>query len=219
MSPSRKRRCATALPKPDNMLFALLTVISIHYVKHMSKRALVILHEGVEEMEAIAPIDILRRGGIEVVIASTTDSHQVTGRSKVTLMVDVPLIRAADQDYDCIILPGGPGIIQSVRSHDLVKRLLKQQFDAGKWVAGICAAPLVLADAGILRNKQYTAHPSAADELSDRIPNQSVIVDPPLITSPGAGTATAFALEILARLTSTPAADEVAASICLLKIQ
>lgn len=185
----------------------------------MAKRALILLHEGVEEMEAMASIDILRRGGIDVITASTSDDHQVTGRSKITFSADSPLSQVVNEDYDCIILPGGPGINQSVRDDDTVKGLIKRHFDAGKWVAAICAAPLVFKDIGILRHKQYTAHPTTTNELSALITGKNVVVDSNVITSAGAGTATAFALKILALLTSESVADAVAESICLVHAQ
>ena len=149
----------------------------------MKKRALVIMHEGVEEMEAITPIDVLRRGGIEVITASTNNKQQITGRNNITFLVDSPLSQVAQKEYNCVILPGGPGIIRSVRNDEQVKTILKRQFNTGKWVAGICAAPLVFKDIGILNNKQYTAHPSTANELPHIIADKRVVVHDNVITS------------------------------------
>lgn len=185
----------------------------------MPKQALIILHDGVEEMEAIAPIDILRRGGIEVITASISPQLTVTGRSQVTLASDTLLADVTDEEYDCIILPGGPGITQSVRHNNNVKQLLIRHCNAGKWVAGICAAPLVFKDAGLLQHKRYTAHPTTAAELPDLQTGKSVVLDGNLITSAGAGTATAFALEILAALTASSTVAEVAQAICFLEPQ
>lgn len=181
----------------------------------MGKSALVILHEGVEEMEAIAPIDILRRGGVSVTVASANNAPQVTGRGQISLGVDAPLNDVKDSPFDCIVLPGGPGINDNVRGNKTVGDLLRKQFESGQLVAAICAAPLVLHDQGILNNKRYTAFPATRNELPHIEDNQPVVTDGNLITSAGAGTATAFALSILAALTSIEESNAIAQSICL----
>jgi len=181
----------------------------------MSKTALVILHEGFEEMEAIAPIDILRRGEISVTVASLPKEPLVTGRNQISVQADVNLDQALTREYDVIVLPGGPGVNQSLRHDDRVRQALLQQVSIGGCVAAICAAPLAVLDAGLLDGKQFTSHPSTVKELPARNAHKPVVVDDWLITSQGAGTATAFALEILAKLSGEEVAREVAASISL----
>lgn len=185
----------------------------------MSKSALIILHEGFEEIEAVNPIDILRRGGVEVTVASQGDSLAVAGRNGMTLMADTALDAVIDQTYDAVILPGGPGIPNNVRGDARVEALLKKQLAGSKIVGAICAAPLILHDAGLLEGRRYTAHFSVADELHALDESQAVLEDGPLITSRGAGTATAFGLALLSRLTDRETADALAQSICLMQAQ
>ncbi|MEM8549948.1 MAG: DJ-1 family glyoxalase III [Verrucomicrobiota bacterium] len=181
----------------------------------MSKSALTILHQGFEEMEAIAPIDILRRGGVTVTVASREPDLVVKGRNEITVTAELPLDEALKQRYDALILPGGPGVFSQLRGDQRVADALKHFAETDKLVCAICAAPVVLADAGLLAGKRFTSHTSTADELPGRDPERAVVEDNNLITSQGAGTATAFALAVLARLTNQAIADDVAASICL----
>lgn len=180
----------------------------------MSKTALVILHEGFEEMEAIAPIDILRRGEVSVTVASLTKETLVRGRNEITVRADIDLDQALTHDYDAIVLPGGPGVNQHLRHDERVRKAIRRQVETGRRVAAICAAPLVLLDAGLLEDARHTSHFSTAEELPEREDGQTVITDGLITTSQGAGTATAFALTVLAHLTSDQTAQEVAASIC-----
>lgn len=185
----------------------------------MKKTALVILHNGVEEIEAIAPIDILRRGGIEVTVASQNDELLTEGRNGIAIKADVSLASVESKIFDAVVLPGGPGIPQNVRPDNRVKDLLKRHDEAGSLVTAICAAPVILNDAGVLAGKSFTAHFSVEDELSAIDSRKAVIEDGNLITSRGAGTATAFSLAILAKLTDQATADAVAQSICLMQTQ
>ncbi len=180
----------------------------------MSKTALIILHEGFEEMEAIAPIDILRRGEIAVTVASREFHATVKGRNGVSVKADVLLDEALKQTYDCLILPGGPGVGKLRDDRRVLDALTRYQKD-GRLIAAICAAPLCLLDAGLLPGKPFTSHPTTAQELPGRDTDQAVVESGNLITSQGAGTATAFALAVLARLSDAATAQGVAESICL----
>jgi len=185
----------------------------------MSKTALIILHEGFEEMEAIGPIDILRRGGVEVTVASRECYATVKGRNQISVKADVLLDEALRQSFDCLILPGGPGVFEKLRTDRRVLELAEKYAAKGKLVTAICAAPLVLHDAGVLEGKRFTSHPSTVDELPGRDTAKAVVEDGNFITSQGAGTATAFGLAVLARLTDDATAREVAKSICLSSAQ
>ena len=166
----------------------------------MSKTALIILHDGFEEMEAIAPIDILHRGEVDVIVASREFHATVKGRCGVSVKADVLLDEALKRSYDCLILPGGPGVAQ-LRDDRRVLDALKHFQSEDKLIAAICAAPLCLLDAGLLPGKPFTSHPSTQNELPGRDASQPVVEAGNIITSQGAGTATAFALAVLARLT------------------
>lgn len=179
----------------------------------IQKSAIILLANGFEEMEAITPADILRRAGVEVNLASVEENLLVHGRNDIHVTADMLLGTALDAGpYDAIILPGGPGH-NTLRKIPKLSEVLREQFAAGRIVAAICAAPLVLLHAGILQGRQYTAHQSTLNELPDLITTQDVVEDRHLITSRGAGTAQAFALALVARLTSPAKAAEIADSI------
>jgi len=176
-------------------------------------KVLVILAEGFEEIEATAPVDVLRRAGAEVVIASIADGIHVTGRSGITMHADTTLTSVESRDFDCVFLPGGPGT-KNLRADPRVRTLVARQHAAGRWVAAICAAPTVLMDAGILSGRRYTAHFSVADELPNILATERVVADGNILTSRGAGTALDFGFFLIEKLFSDQKAREVAASIC-----
>lgn len=181
----------------------------------MTQRALIILHPGFEEMEAVAPIDLLARAGIEVVQASAGDTLLVEGRNGITLEADrlfADVADVAELDFDAVILPGGPGVMK-LRDDARITECLRRHHAAGKLIAAICAAPLLLKDAGLTENLDYTAHPSTAEELTDPC-EQAVVTDGQIITSRGAGTATEFALALVRELRGEETAKEIADSIC-----
>ncbi|MEN9662552.1 MAG: hypothetical protein RL324_1501 [Verrucomicrobiota bacterium] len=174
---------------------------------------LVILAEGFEEIEAVTPIDLLRRAGVEVTIAALAPGIHVTGRGGLTLHADTPLAAVEHADFDCVFLPGGPGV-KLLRADPRVAAIVRRHAAAGRWLAAICAAPLVLHDAGLLAGRKYTAHPSTAAELTALRADERVVEDGRLITSRGAGTAVDFGLFLVARLVSAAQSAEVARSIC-----
>ncbi len=175
---------------------------------------LTILPEGFEEIEAVTPIDLWRRAGFTVKTMSLSSRRQVTGRSGITIQSDLSFgAVSADQSYNLLFLPGGPGV-EKLRESPEVRELLGQHVAAGSWIAAICAAPLVLKDAGLLNGRKYTAHPSTEAELSDIISAESVVIDDKIVTSRGAGTAIEFGLAIIALLENRETADRLALSIC-----
>ncbi len=177
---------------------------------------LAILAEGFEEIEALAPVDLLRRAGAEVTVAALAPGIHVTGRCGVTVHADTPLAAldaAGPRDFDCLLLPGGPGV-KLLRADPRVLTRVREQHAAGRWLAAICAAPVVLNDAGLLAGRRYTAHFSVAAELPARLADERVVVDGKIITSRGAGTALDFGLVLVEKLFSPAAAAEVARAIC-----
>lgn len=174
---------------------------------------LVFLAEGFEEIEAIAPVDLLRRAGASVTVAALGDTLHVTGRTGVTLHADTTLAAVPEQDFDCVLLPGGPGT-KILRTDRRVRTWVARQNTRGAWLAAICAAPTVLHDAGLLNGRRYTAHFSVAAELPAVLADERVVVDGNLITSRGAGTAVDFGLALVSRLFGEGKAREVSASIC-----
>jgi protein deglycase len=178
----------------------------------MNKTALVLLHNEFEEIEAVTPIDLLHRASVNVSIVSREAGLEVTGRSGIVIRADVLLDQVIEKEYDCVVLPGGPGYIR-LRNDQRVINLVQKQVERGKLVAAICAAPIVLKDAGVLDNKSYTVHFSVEQELPGAIPRQAVVEDGNIITSCGAGAAVQFALALVARLAGKEKAEQVAASI------
>jgi 4-methyl-5(b-hydroxyethyl)-thiazole monophosphate biosynthesis len=177
----------------------------------MKKRALCIIADGFEEIEAITPVDLLRRAGVEVVI-SGLKSLQVTGRSGITILVDATLDQNFGTDFDLLLLPGGPAV-PVLREDGRAAALAGKFAAAGKWLAAICAAPTILHDAGLLTGRNFTAHDSTLDELPTADLSQAVIQDGQIITSRGAGTALAFGLKLVEVLCGATARNKVAQAI------
>jgi len=176
------------------------------------KSALFIIGNGVEEMEAITPIDLLRRAGVRVTVASITGNRRITGRSGIVFEADLEL-KETSGPYDVIVIPGGPGI-KEIRAEPRVIEYIRRQSEEGRLIAAICAAPTVLLDAGLLKGRRYTAHFSVADELPAIMDDAPVVIDGNIVTSRGAGTALDFGLTLVELLESESLADEVATSIC-----
>lgn len=176
------------------------------------KRVLCVLAPGFEEIEAVAPIDILRRAGAEVVVASITDAKLLTGRSNIVLQADVLLADVAPEAFDLLLIPGGPGV-KALRADGRPARLAAAFAAAGKSVAAICAAPTVLADAGLLDGRRFTAHSSVHAELPAALGVERVVEDGLLVTSRGAGTAIEFGLALAKRLFGEATAGGVARAI------
>jgi 4-methyl-5(b-hydroxyethyl)-thiazole monophosphate biosynthesis len=174
---------------------------------------LVLLADGFEEIEVITPVDLLRRAGAEVITASLADGIHVIGRTGVTVHADASLGEVRERDFDCLFLPGGPGVKQ-LRADPRVLEIVRRQHAADRWVAAICAAPVVLQDAGILAGRRYTAHFSVAGELPAILAQERVVADGRLLTSRGAGTALDFAFLLVEKLFSPKKADEIRLSIC-----
>lgn len=175
---------------------------------------LAILAEGFEEIETVTPIDLLRRAGIDVIVAALGHEIRVTGRTGITLHAETTLAAVGDRLCDCLFLPGGPGV-KHLRADLRVRSLVQRHAEAGRWLAAICAAPTVLHDAGLLVGRRYTAHFSVANELPAILAAERVVTDGKIVTSRGAGTAVDFGLALIECLASPAKAREVAAAICL----
>ena len=176
----------------------------------MAKTALVILAEGFEELEAIAPVDVLRRAGVRVTIAGLKDLKVKSSRH-IGVEADI-LLRDLKEMPDAVILPGGiPGATNLAASPE-VAALVKRMNAAGKIVAAICAAPaVVLAPLGILDGKKATCYPGCETDFSKKAihSTERVVVDGNIITSQGPGTALEFGLVIAAQLVGKEMAENV----------
>ncbi len=174
-------------------------------------RVLVPLAQGCEELEAVTVIDLLRRAGIEVVTAGLADGPVRASRGTV-LIPDTALDAVLDDEFDLVVLPGGlPGathLDEDVRVHRLLKRHHAEQ----RYVAAICAAPKVLANAGLLNGRSATSYPGAVamEEYPEvDLLDAPVVVDGKVITSRGPGTAMDFALQLIELLVGKATRDDV----------
>jgi protein deglycase len=167
----------------------------------MAKKAVVILAEGFEEIEAVSAIDILRRAGIEVTVAGL-DSLKVQGSRGITIMADTGLDKAGS-DFDACVLPGGmPGATHLSVSKDVIELIRKMDLEK-KIIAAICASPaLALSRAGVLKNKNATCHPDMQAYFGQdtNYKTDNVVIDGNIITSRGVATALMFSLAIVEKL-------------------
>lgn len=181
------------------------------------KKVFVMLAEGFEEMEAITPIDLLRRAGIDCQSVSITGEARVTGARGISVLADKLYEPGLLKEADGIVLPGGmPGTL-GLKGHQGLREDLLWFHQKNRLVAAICAAPMVLADLGILAGKKATIYPGMEKELNQGIFRaESVCRDGNVITSRGAGTAISFSLAIIEALLNQQVMAEVRDSIVYL---
>ncbi len=177
----------------------------------MTRKVLVPIANGTEEMEAVCMIDLLRRAGADVTVASV-DELQVTASRGVHLVADRPIADCAAETYDLIALPGGMPGAEHLRDSGVLEELLRRQHREGCLYAAICAAPVVvLQHHGLLAGRRATCHPSVADRLENAESLAArVVVDGNCITSRGPGTAVEFALKLIELLYGADKAGQVA---------
>ncbi|MES0371576.1 MAG: DJ-1 family glyoxalase III [Mariprofundaceae bacterium] len=181
------------------------------------KRVLIPFTEGVEEIELVAAIDLLRRAEIEVITASL-DGAAVKGRSNITITADAKLADVAGETWDMVVLPGGLPNAYLLRDDENVKAVVQRLRDERKTIAAICAAPTALAAFGVTDNRRVTSYPAMKEEILKLSPSSvylddAVVEDDFLITSRGAGTAIEFALRLITRLCSKERSEEIRQSI------
>ncbi|MCU0970736.1 MAG: DJ-1/PfpI family protein [Gammaproteobacteria bacterium] len=174
-------------------------------------RVLVPIAEGCEELEAVTIIDILRRAGVEVVTAGLV-AGPVRASRGVVLLPDTTLDAVAAEDFDMVVLPGGLPGADHLDQDPRIRRILQRTAQAGGYTAAICAAPKVLASAGVLDGRRATGYPGVLERLSlpkTELLAQPVVTDGRVITSRGPGTAMDFALELVERLLGEERRGEV----------
>jgi len=174
-------------------------------------RVLVPLAQGCEELEAITITDLLVRGGIAVTTAGL-DKHHVRASRGMLLIPDSDLDTALQSDYDMIVLPGGLPGADHLNDDTRIQQTITTMAQAGKYVAAICAAPKVLARAGLLDNKRATAYPGTLEKLSlnnTSVVTDAIVCDGNIITSRGPGTAMDFALTLIEILAGTEIRNNV----------
>ena len=168
------------------------------------------LANGFEEIEALAVVDILRRGGVTVVMAGLS-TEAVEGAHDIMVIPDTLLPDVNASSFDMIILPGGQPGTDNLNASPLIHGLLQEFHSQGTFICAICAAPIVLAQAGLLEGKRTTCYPSYGDHLRGGIfIDLPVVIDGTVITSRGPGTAIPFGLTLLAQLMGAGEARRVA---------
>ena len=173
--------------------------------------AILLLAPGFEEIETTTVVDVLRRCDVEVIIAGT-ELNTIEGAHGMKLVSDISIDRIKVKDFEAVICPGGnPGYV-NLRKDSRVLAIIKEAFNSDKLVAAICAAPAVLADAGILKNRKCTIYPGMEMELEKGggEPQKDLVVeDGNIITSQGPATALLFAFRIAKRLADRKTANIV----------
>ncbi len=173
---------------------------------------LISLAEGFEELEVVAVVDVLRRAGIETVVAGLAEGPVKASRGTV-LVPDAALDAVMEREFDMIVLPGGMPGVKHLRADPRIRRLLERTRAAGRYTAAICAAPTLLADFGMLEGRQATSNPKFKDQVAVafgvRYREDPVVVDGRLVTSRGPGTAMLFALQLVETLLGRAKRDEV----------
>ncbi len=176
-------------------------------------RVLVPIAEGSEELEAVTIIDLLRRAEIEVIVAGL-EPGPVTMSRKTVIVPDMTLDEALRLEFDMVALPGGLPGADHLNADARIGELLRRMADSGKFVGAVCAAPYVLANAGVLKGKRATAYPGFLERM--RLPDTTVTggaveCDGKVITSRGPGTSMDFALAIIEALCGAATRDGVEA--------
>ncbi len=178
-------------------------------------KVLIPLAAGCEEIEAVTVIDVLRRAGVDVVVAGLQPG--IVKASRGTLLVpDCTLDVAMHENFDMVVLPGGMPGMTNLKEDPRIIPLLQKMAQDGKYTCAICAAPVVLAEAGLLKDKTATSYPGFVDAMNlpdTTFSNDPVVKDGKVITSRGPGTAMDFSLELIETLLGRVRRDEVEAGL------
>ncbi|MDR2079210.1 MAG: DJ-1/PfpI family protein [Treponema sp.] len=189
----------------------------------MQKKVILFLADGFEEVEALTPIDYLRRAGIEVTTVSVSANPAVKGAHGLPVMADSTLTELAGlgrlgaKSWDGVLLPGGMPGASNIAASEGASALLREMDAAGKLVCAICASPAgVLAPLGLLSGRRFTCFPGMEEKVSGaRWSEDRVVVDGNIVTSRAAGTAGAWAAAIIGKLTGENEAKKLAQSVLL----
>ncbi len=169
------------------------------------------LAEGFEEIEALTPVDVLRRAGIPIKTVAIGPEKTVLGSRKVPVVADILFGEVEPDGVDMIILPGGqPGADHLYESEEL-RRIVRFSFEKNRILAAICAAPLVLGRLGLLEGKKATCYPGYEDNLkgAEVFPEKAVVCDGKIVTARGPGAASEFAFKLVELLADKEKADSI----------
>ena len=174
-----------------------------------------LLGTGFEETEAIAPLDLLRRAGVEVMTVGV-NGKIIKGSHNIGVEADIELSEMDLTDLEMVILPGGLGGVASIRGCEKAMDVIRFAYENGKYTAAICAGPTVLADLGITDGKKATCYPGCEGQMGSAIMVEAAAVtDGKVITGTSAGCAVPFGLALIAALKGREAADAIAKQIVI----
>lgn len=175
------------------------------------KKAYIFFAEGFEEVEAITPVDVLRRAGIDVITVSITNSRQVKGSHNIKITTDSVIDDVVNIPADMLILPGGLPGAENLANSKKLKLMIQKHSDGGKSIGAICAAPMVLGNMGILKDKKATCYPGFEKHLEGAdVSTNAVETSSNIVTGKGVGAAMKFSLELVTQLIDEQTADELA---------
>jgi protein deglycase len=191
------------------LLRSIQCIFGLNLNKGDMRKIYVHFAEGFEEIEAITPVDVLRRAGCEVVTISVTGNRQVKSSRGLWVVTDKLFEEVNYQDVDMIVLPGGPGT-KNLDNHEGLKAKILEAAKNGRWLAAICAAPMVLGHLGLLKDKKATCFPGTEPDLKGATCTGSAVeVDGNIITGKGAGVSLKFSLALAEALVGKAKANEV----------
>lgn len=174
----------------------------------------VFLAEGFEEIEALVPIDVFRRAGLETLTVSISSDKLVRGAHDIAVMADRLFDETDFSEMDLLFLPGGMPGTRNLDAHEGLKKLIRKQAESTKNIAAICAAPSVLGKMNLLNGKDAVCYPGFEDKLyGAKLSNAKVVSSGNITTAKGAGVALQFALQLVEILKGKEAADKVAETI------
>ena len=174
------------------------------------KKALVPLADGFEDIEAVAVIDILRRGGVEVVTAALAAEPSARSAHGIRIETDALLADVLDAHWDAIILPGGGEGTANLMACEPLAERLRAQKESGGLLCAICAAPTVLASAGVINGEDVTCYPTCIEDMGCPVVNAPAVADGQIVTGNGPGSAMTFGFAVLMHLAGEDAVREVA---------
>lgn len=177
-------------------------------------KAYVFLADGFETVEALAVVDILRRAGVDTVTVGVSQKNEIISAQKITMKADKMLADGEYTDGDIVFLPGGMPGTKNLEADKKVLDIVKKQYESGKIVTAICAAPSVLGHMGILQGKKATCYPGFEKDLyGAEVLEQRVVEDGSIITSRGMGTAIDLGLALVKRVCGSDESEKIAAGI------
>ena len=182
----------------------------------MTKKVYIFFAEGFEEIEALAPVDILKRAGLDVTLVSITGNQIVKSTRGVGIVTDVLIEQTNCNDADLLVLPGGQPGANNLDKHEGLRKIVLDANNKKTYIAAICAAPLVLGHLGLLDGKKATCYPGTEPELKGAVTTGSALeISQNIITSKGAGTAIKFSLALVELLVSKQKALDLKAKMMI----